>query len=341
MDVLSTSMSAELLGTPAWLWLVLLAWVAAALALDLGVLRGRGRSGEVGVRAGLVHTGIQLALGLGFGAVVWWCLGGEGGQQYLTGYLIGRTLAMDDAFVIAMIFTFLGVPREYQHRVLFWGILAVLASRAMVLGLGVTLVTQFPWVLHLLAAILVATGLRMLLFVQGDFDVANSSVLRALRSRLRVTDAPHGDRFWVRLPAPRREAAGAARAWWATPSLLALALIACAYLVCAMDSLPAILVITQDPFVACASGLFGVLGLRALYFALAALIHRFRPLRHALAIALLMVGAQGLARDLLGTLPAWPVLAATIALLLGAPLYSRYRAARRAPAIALRGQEAG
>ncbi|MCU0759387.1 MAG: TerC/Alx family metal homeostasis membrane protein [Steroidobacteraceae bacterium] len=339
-------MSAEVLGTPAWLWLALLAIAMLVLAFDLG-MPGR-RGGEIGVRQGLAQAGACFAAGLAFGAGLWWQLGAERGQQYLTAYLMEKTLAMDDALAIAMVFTFLAVPRECQHRVLFWGIIVVVATRALVIALGAALVGQFDWVLYLFAAIVIATGLRMLLFVQVDFDVAKNPVLRWLRTRLRVTDAPHGERFWVRLPAPASRggapsaAGGVPRVWWATPSLLALVLVACAYLVSAMDSVPAILVITQDPFIACAAGTFGILGLRALYFALAALIHRFRPLKHALALVLLFVGAKVLAVDLLGRLPAWASLAVTVGAVCGALSYSRYRAARRrAKPLPLGGQEAG
>ena len=332
MEFLIDFVHADFLGKPAWLWLAFLGAVAALLAFDLGVLHRDDR--QIGVRESLVLSAGYVAMGLAFGAWVWWYLGADSGLQYLTGFMIEKTLAMDNVFVIAMIFTFFAVPPQYQHRVLFWGILGVILLRAIMIGLGAALVTQFSWTLYVFGAILVATGVKMLFFMQQDFDIADNGLLRFLRRRLRVTEAAHGNRFWVKLPAPDvaggppSTAPGQPLVWWATPLFLALALIEFVDLVFAVDSVPAIFAITQDPFIVYTSNIFAILGLRALYFALAAMIHRFRYLKYALAIVLVFIGAKIFAVNLFGKVPAWISLSVTFGLLHAGVLYSLYRTAR-------------
>jgi tellurite resistance protein TerC len=320
---------ADFLGTAVWLWLTFIALVLALLAFDLGVLHRDDHVVEVKESLWL-STG-YIGMGLTFGAWVWWHLGASSGMAYLTGFLVEKTLAMDNVFVIAMIFAFFAVPLQYQHRVLFWGVLGVIVLRAIMIGMGTALVTQFAWVLYLFGAFLVATGVKMLLFIDSNFDIANNPVLRFLRRHLRITDVAHGNRFWIRLPAPERRggppstAPGAPLVLWATPLFLAVALIEVVDLVFAVDSVPAIFAITQDPFVVYTSNIFAILGLRALYFALAAMIHRFTYLKYALAVVLMFIGAKIFAVNLIGKLPAWLSLGVTVGLLLAGVLYSVYR----------------
>ncbi|HEU4530189.1 MAG TPA: TerC family protein [Steroidobacteraceae bacterium] len=329
MEFLPALLAADLLGRPVWLWLAFLAIVLALLVFDLGVLHRDDHVIEVKESLGL--SAAYIGMGLAFGAWVWWYIGPESGMAYATGFMIEKTLAMDNVFVIAMIFAFFAVPLQYQHRVLFWGILGVIVLRAIMIGLGTALVTQFAWVLYVFGAFLVITGVKMLLFIHQQFDIANNPVLRFLRRHLRVTDAPHGNRFWVRLPAPATRGGppattpGAALVWWATPLFLALVLIEVVDLIFAVDSVPAIFAITQDPFIVYTSNIFAILGLRALYFALAALIHRFKYLKYALAVVLIFIGAKIFAVNLFGKMPAWISLSVTLGLLLGGVLYSLYR----------------
>jgi tellurite resistance protein TerC len=159
VDLLAV-LTADLLGKPAWLWLLFLGLVLVLLVLDLGVLHRGSR--EIGVRESLLLSTFYVALGLGFGGLVWMQLGPQAGVEYLTGFVVEKSLAMDNVFVIAMIFGYLAIPREYQHRVLFWGILGVIVLRAVMIGLGATLVAEFGWVLYLFAAFLIATGAKML-----------------------------------------------------------------------------------------------------------------------------------------------------------------------------------
>jgi tellurite resistance protein TerC len=329
MDAVHAFLLADFLGKPAWLWLAFVAIVVALLVFDLGVLHREDR--EIEVKESLLLSGGYITMGLAFGAWVWWYLGAQSGMEYLTGFMVEKTLAMDNVFVIAMIFAFFAVPRRYQHRVLFWGILGVIVLRAVMIGLGAALVTQFSWVLYLFGVFLVLTGIKMLVMIDQTFDVGNNPVLKFMRRKMRVTPAPVGNRFWVRLPAPEvqggppSERPGAPLVWWATPLFFALVLIEIVDVIFAVDSVPAIFAITQDPFIVYTSNIFAILGLRALYFALAAMIHRFRYLKYALAIVLIFIGSKIFAVNLFGKLPAWISLSVTFGLLAGGVLYSLYR----------------
>jgi tellurite resistance protein TerC len=299
------------LGKPLWMWLAFLAIVATLLALDLGVLHRKQR--EIGVRESLALSAAYIVLGLGFGAWVWWYMGEAAGLAYVTGFVIEKSLAMDNVFVIAMIFTYFAVPRLYQHRVLFWGILGVIVLRAVMIGLGAAMVQQFGWVLYIFAAFLIFTGIKMWLMAEKEYDVGSSPVLRWLRRRLPVTEGLHGDSFWVRAPDP----ATGRPAWFITPLFLALAMVEIVDVVFAVDSVPAIFAITTDPFIVYTSNIFAILGLRALYFALAAMVHRFHYLKYALAVLLVFIGSKIFVADALGLAKIPPVasLSVTFAIL--------------------------
>ena len=314
-------LTADLLGKPAWLWLLFLGIVLVLLVLDLGVLH-KGRR-EIGVRESLLLSTFYIALGVGFGGLVWAQLGPQAGVEYLTGFVVEKSLAMDNVFVIAMIFAYLAIPRAYQHRVLFWGILGVIVLRAVMIGLGATLVAEFGWVLYLFAAFLIATGVKMLWWGGKDTDLSRNPVLRLVRRRFRVTDRLHGERFLVRLPDP----ATGRTVTWLTPLFLALILIEVADVIFAVDSVPAIFAITTDPYLVYTSNIFAILGLRALYFALAAVLHRFAYLKQALAVLLVFIGSKIFVADLLGwtKFPAEWSLGITFAILGAGVLYSLWR----------------
>ena len=203
---------------------------------------------------------------------------------------------MDNIFIIAMIFSYFAIPRQYQHRVLVWGILGVIVLRGIMIAGGAALVENFHWVLYIFAAFLVVTGIRMLFSSGHDGNLDDNAVLKFLRRKLPVTDRLHGERFIVREPDP---ATGRMKTW-ITPLLLALIMVELADLVFAVDSIPAIFAITTDPFIVYTSNIFAILGLRALYFALAALIHRFAYLKYALAAVLIFVGSKIFVTDMLG-----------------------------------------
>jgi tellurite resistance protein TerC len=306
------------LGKPLWMWLAFFTIVITLLALDLGVLHRKER--EIGVRESLVTSAGYIALGLAFGGWIWWQIGPGAGLDYVTGFVIEKSLAMDNVFVIAMIFAYFGVPRLHQHRVLFWGVLGVIVLRAIMIGFGAAAVERWGWVLYLFAAFLIATGIKMWLNADKEFDVGNSPLLRFLRRRLPVTEDLHGDRFWVRLPA---SAGGRAR-WAMTPLFMALIMVEFVDLVFAVDSVPAIFAITTDPFIVYTSNIFAILGLRALYFALAAMVDRFHYLKYALAALLVFIGSKIFVADAFGLAKVPPVLSLgiTVAILATGVIYS-------------------
>lgn len=253
-------------------------------------------------------SAVYIALGLAFGGWVWWYLGETAGLQFVTGFVIEKSLAMDNVFVIAMIFTYFAVPRQYQHRVLFWGILGVIVLRAIMIGVGATLVEQFGWVLYIFAGFLILTGIKMWITADKEYDVGSSGTLHFIRKHLPVTETLHGERFFVRQPDP---ATGAPRLL-VTPLFLALAMVEIVDVVFAIDSVPAIFAITTDPFIVYTSNIFAILGLRALYFALAAMVHRFHYLKYALAVLLVFIGSKIFVADALGLAKIPPVLSLSI-----------------------------
>ena len=333
MELLSTFVFSVWLTKPVWMWLTFFAIVITLLALDLGVLH-RGHR-EIETRESLMLSAFYISLGVAFGAWVWWALGAESGMNYLTGFAVEKALAMDNVFVIAMIFSFFAVPRKYQHRVLFWGILGVIVLRAIMIGVGAAVVSQFSWVLYIFAAFLVATGVKMLVFKEGKTDISTNPVLAFMRRRFNVTQEHHDEKFFVKLPDPKAPESGH-RIWFITPLFMALVLIEIADVIFAVDSVPAIFAITTDPFIVYTSNIFAILGLRALYFALAAMIHRFHYLKTALALVLVFIGGKVFAADLMGIDKVPPVLSLTVTLglLAGGVIYSLWKTRRQERAAA-------
>jgi tellurite resistance protein TerC len=315
------------LGKPLWMWLAFMAIVATLLALDLGVLHRKQR--EIGVGESLLLSAFYIALALGFGAWVWWYMGETAGLHYLTGFAIEKSLAIDNIFVIAMIFGYFAVPRIHQHRVLFWGIIGVVILRAVMIGLGAAMVERFGWLLYVFAAFLIVTGIKMWRMADTPYDVAGSPLLKWVRRRFRVTDSLHGERFWVKQEDP----ATGRTAWAITPLFLALIMIEFVDVVFAVDSVPAIFAITTDPFIVYTSNIFAILGLRALYFALAAMIERFHYLKYALAVLLVFIGAKIFAADALGIAKVPPALSLgiTLSILAAGVLLSLWKTRAGAP----------
>ncbi len=319
MDALMTFFLNDFLGTPVWSWLLFLGVVVALLAFDLGVLHKEER--EIGVRESLLLSAGYIAAALAFGAWIWWQMSAESSMAYYTGFLIEKSLSMDNVFVIALIFTYFAIPRRYQHRVLFWGILGVIILRAIMIGLGTALVSQFGWVMYLFGAFLVYTGVKMWRMVDEAPDIENNAILKFLKRRMRVTDGLRGNAFTVveTDPATQRKLR------FATPLLLALVLIEFVDLLFAVDSVPAIFAITTDPFIVYTSNIFAILGLRALYFALSALIHRFHYLKYALALVLVFIGGKIFLHGLVGKVPATLSLSVTFGLIAAGILYSLWK----------------
>ena len=321
MDTILSVLLHDFLGQDLWLWLMFIAIVIALLVFDLGVLNKKDH--EIEVKESLWLSAGYIGVALLFGAWVWWYLGSTSGMQFYTGFLIEKSLAMDNVFVIALIFSYFAIPRIYQHRVLFWGILGVIVLRAIMIGLGAALVSEFGWVLYLFGAFLIITGIKMLWMIDNMPDIGNNPLLNLMRRRMRVTDQVHGNQFFVRLPAS--DAPDAKRVLWATPLFFALVLVEFADIIFAVDSVPAIFAITTDPFIVYTSNIFAILGLRALYFALAAVIHRFKYLKYALAVILVFIGAKIFWNQIYGKLDPWISLSVTFSLLAIGVAYSLYK----------------
>ena len=309
------------LGTPIWLWLVFVGLVGLLLAFDLGVLNRGGK--EIGVADSLKLSAFYITLGVLFGGFVWYQIGATAAAEYMTAFVVEKTLAMDNVFVIALIFATLSIPRRHQHRVLFWGILGVIVLRGIMIGVGATLVAQYGWILYIFAGFLILTGIKMLFIGDKEHDMESNPVLGFLRRRMPLTEELHGHAFTVRRPDPKT---GRLRRY-ATPLLLALVMIEIADVIFAVDSVPAVFAITTDPYIVYTSNIFAILGLRALFFALAAIIHRFEYLKQALAILLIFIGAKVFVADLLGLAKFPPALSLgiTFAILGAGVVYSLWR----------------
>jgi len=270
---------------PFWLWAAVLGLILAMLALDLLAHR---HAHVVGVREAAAWTAVWVSLGLAFGAVVWWMYGPTAGGEYFAGYLIEKSLAVDNVFVFALIFGFFAVPRMYQHRVLFYGVLGALVLRAIFIAGGAALLDRFHWVLYVFGAILLYTGWRMFRHRNHEMDLSANPVLRLARRLIPTTEDYDGQKFWV-----RRDGR-----WVATPLFMVLVLVETTDIIFAVDSIPAIFAITQEPFLVFTSNAFAILGLRAMYFLLADLMHRFVYLKAGLAAILILVGAKMLLIDI-------------------------------------------
>jgi tellurite resistance protein TerC len=328
-------LTASFLATPVWMWLLFMGLVITLLVIDLGVLHRENR--EIEVKESLILSAVYIGLGLAFGGWVWYSFdhfkpvveggldGATAAQLYWTGFVVEKTLAMDNVFVIAMIFTYFAVPRIYQHRVLFWGILGVIVLRAIMIGLGATIVSQFSWVLYIFAVFLIFTGIKMWVMADHEPDIANNPLLKFMKRRFRVTDELHGEKFFVQKTDPKT----GKLARFMTPLFLALILVEVADVIFAVDSVPAIFAITTDPFIVYTSNIFAILGLRALYFALAAMVHRFHYLKYALSVLLVFIGSKIFIADWLfpetGKFPPALSLGITFAILAAGIIFSLWK----------------
>lgn len=342
MDVLTAFLQDDFLGKAVWIWLAFIFAVIALLAFDLGVVNRNDH--EIGISESLKLSAFYIAIGVGFAWVVWQLYNNSDPsasidpqllavsghdrawmavQLYLTGFAVEKTLALDNVFIISMVFTYLAIPRKYQHRVLFWGIIGVIVMRAAMIGLGAALVSQFAWILYVFAVFLIVTGVLMFRKGGHEADIGENKVLLWLKRRMNVTPDLHGNRFRVQLPDPQT---GKLR-WFATPLLLALLFVEIVDLIFAIDSVPAIFAITSDPYIVYTSNIFAILGLRALFFALAAMVHRFKYLKYALALTLIFIGSKIFLGDFFpgGKFPAIGSLTITMGLIAGGVVYSLWR----------------
>ena len=272
-----------------WMWGVFIAFVLVMLVLDLFVFGGN-KAHKVSVKEAAAWSAVWVSLALLFNASLWWHLIGTAGQEiadrkaleFLTGYLIEKSLSVDNVFIFLLIFSAFHVPAEYQRRVLIYGVLGAIVMRAVMILAGAWVVQEFNWVLYIFGLFLVITGMRMLVMAEKEPDLEKNPVLKFARRHLRITDDYHGEKFSVMKDGVR----------WFTPMFLVLILIEVTDLVFAVDSIPAIFAITTDPFIVFTSNIFAILGLRALYFLLADVADRFHLLKYGLAMVLTFIGAK-------------------------------------------------
>ena len=313
---------ADWLGTPVWFWMAFIGLVIALTAFDLGILHKEDK--EMGIAESLKLSAFYITIALLFGVWVWIEKGADLGMKYYTGFFIEKALSIDNVFVISLIFTYFAIPRMYQYRALLWGIIAVIILRGIMIGVGAAVVQEWYWVLYIFAAFLIATGVKMLFAGDSEMDIANNPVVTFMNRHFRVTKELHGQRFIVQVPDEKTGKLVTAM----TPLLLALIVINLADLVFAVDSVPAIFAITTDTFIVYTSNIMAILGLRALYFALAAMVHRFHYLKYALALVLVFIGSKIFVADfLLGGAKFPPVLSlgVTFALIAGGVAYSLWK----------------
>ncbi|NBN64181.1 TerC/Alx family metal homeostasis membrane protein [Microvirga tunisiensis] len=290
------------MGKPVWMWLAFLGIVIGLLVLDLGLLHKDDHEIEVGESLRL--SAMYIALGTLFAGFVWWQIDFDSAAKYMTAFVVEKTLAMDNIFVMALIFSYFAIPRAYQHRVLFWGILGVIVLRGIMIALGATIVHSYEWVLYIFAVFLIFTGIKMLFIADKEHNIGDNALIKFLKTRLRVTDELHGHDFTVK----KKDPVTGKLVRYATPLMLALIAIEIADVIFAVDSVPAVFTITTDPYIVYTSNIFAILGLRALYFALAAILHRFAYLKYALSLLLVFIGSKIFIADLMGWEkfpPAW------------------------------------
>ncbi len=272
--------------TPIIFWILFNAFVLLMLALDLGVFHRK--THEISLREALTWTFIWVFLALVFNAIIFYWRGRQQALEFFTGYLVEKALSIDNIFVFIMIFTYFQIPSKYQHKVLFWGILGALLMRVIFIFAGVALIEKFHFTIYLFGALLIYTGYKMFYHNNAKIEPDKNPLIRFFKKFMPVTTHLHEDNFFVKLEGKQ----------FATPLFLVLLLIETTDLIFAVDSIPAILAITQDQFIVYTSNVFAILGLRSLYFALAGVVHRFWLLSYGLAVVLVFVGIKMLLIDL-------------------------------------------
>ena len=274
------------MATNIWFWVLFNVFVLGLLALDLGVFHRNDHA--VGMKEAAIWTVVWISLALIFNAGIYFFAGSEPALQFLTGYLIEKSLSVDNIFVFVMLFSYFNVPVIYQHRVLFWGIIGALIMRGALIGVGAFLIAQFHWVIYIFGAFLIFTGIRMAVQKDEHVDVEANGVVKLLRRVMPVTTNYHGHDFFVRN----------AGKLFATPLFVVLLIVETTDLIFALDSIPAIFAVTRDPFLVYTSNVFAILGLRSLYFLLAEVVTKFRFLKLGLSAILVFVGVKMLIVDI-------------------------------------------
>lgn len=268
------------------IWWIFIFLVIGLLVLDLGVFHRDNK--EISFSDSIKLSLFYFIIAILFGFWIWYIKGLNGFAEYVTGFLVEKTLALDNIFLISLIFSALSIPLKYQHRVLFWGILGVIVLRAIMISLGTHIITKFEWVLYLFAIFMIVTGIKMFFMTHQTIDIQKNPLLIWLRKHLNLTKDLRDEKFYVFEP---DEKTGKKKLFF-TPLFVALIMVEVVDLIFAVDSIPAIFTITKDPYIIYTSNIFAILGLRALYFALASIIKRFHYLKYSLAVVLIFIGSK-------------------------------------------------
>ncbi len=316
MGHLPDFLSLPILDVPMVFWLVFITLILGLLVFDLRFLNRKDH--EPKLQESLRLTLLYAFVALCFGIWVWTERGSGDGLDFFTAYLVEMSLSLDNIFVMSLVFTYFHVPPKYQHRVLFWGILGVVFFRAVMIGAGSALLHNFSWVLLIFAAFLIFTGIKLLFSTGGHSVMQENKAVAFLKKHVPVTTTIDGNRFLVR----EKHLVHGRLVLHATPLLLALITIECADVVFAFDSIPAVFAITTDTFIVYTSNLFAVVGLRAMYFVLIAIIHRFSYMNYALSLILIVIGLKAFYAHFFDKVPSWLSLGLTLGILLGGFLFS-------------------
>jgi tellurite resistance protein TerC len=296
---------------PLWMWMLFLGIVLSLLILDLGLF-GK-KNSNLSFISSIKMSGFYFSVAILFGLYLWWQLGLESFELYLTGLLVEKSLSLDNIFVMSMIFSSLSIPIKYQHRVLFYGVLGVIVLRAIMICIGAQLLAKFEWIMYTFAIFMLYTGVKMFFEQPQHVAIQKNPLFKTLNKHFHITKILHGKRFFIYH----------AKQLYITPLLVALLIIEFVDLVFAVDSIPAIFTITKDPYIVYTSNIFAILGLRALYFALASIIKRFYYLKYAVAVILIFIAGKIFISDLCNYhMPAWASLVFTVACLGIACVYS-------------------
>ncbi|MBR7158304.1 MAG: TerC family protein [Alphaproteobacteria bacterium] len=322
MEKLTAILTHTFMDQPVWVWGLFLAIVITILVLDLFVLNRKAH--EIKAVESLKLCSLYVAIACLFGGWIAYSMGKESALEYFTGYLVEFSLSIDNIFVISLIFSYFAIPRIFQHRVLFWGILGAIVLRGCMIIIGAELVAKFAWILYIFGAFLLFSGIKMLLSKhEENNDMADNRIVKFVRKYMNVTDELNSEHFFV------KKMHNGKMKHFATPLFLALIIIEISDIIFAVDSIPAIFVITQHAFIVFSSNIFAILGLRSLYFLLAAAVHRFQYLKHALSLVLIFIGSKIFVVSLGVHIPAQISLLVTLGLLSGGVFLSLYKTRKK------------
>ncbi len=311
-----TNSTSSFLNNGAEVWGGFIAVVLILLLLDLFVLNRKDE--VVSAKKSLIYSAFYMVLACVFGGWLWKSYGADDGVNYFTAYFIELSLSLDNLFVMSVILAYFNVPKEYQHRVLFWGIMGVLVMRGVMIGLGSVLIQSFDWVLFIFAGFLILTGIKMLFMKEDDGGMEDSALVAFFKKHLRYTDKIDGHKFFIK----SNHIVSGKPVTFATPLFMALVCIEFMDVLFALDSVPAVFAITTEPFVIYTSNIFAILGLRSMYFAITAILERFKYMKYALSIVLVFIGCKVFYNEFFGHIPPLVSLAITVGTLVCGALFS-------------------